>query len=169
MSSLTSSSTGFSGRQPDNVQNIKQFQSSPTSGTISWIFKKLFNTNISVITPSDQKKTVMIPKNLLVLGSIINASDIKLKENIKSIDINNDDFMKLNPVSFQIKNDSQNENHYGLIAEELEIIYPELVSNYVNYKTINYVELIPILISQMQNMQKEIILLKRQINDLNNL
>ena len=106
----------------------------------------------------------MIPKDLLVLGSINNPSDINLKNNIEKID--NSQFEKLNPVSFQYKNDIQQKKHFGLIAQELETIYPELVSNNTGFKSVNYIELIPIILSQMKCMQQEIDKLKEELNEL---
>ena len=162
MSGIFSQTSNYGGRQPDNTQNIKQFVESPGYGTATWVYKKLPNSNITVITPSNQNKTVLIPKDLLVLGSINNPSDINLKNNIEQIDNNN--FNKLNPVSFEYKNDIQQKKHFGLIAQELETIYPELVSNNTGFKSVNYIELIPIILSQMKCMQQEIDKLKEELN-----
>ena len=162
MSGLYSSTPNYGGRQGDNVQNIKQFVSSGY-GAVTWVYKQFSNT--TVITPGDQTKTVLIPKDLIVLGSINNPSDNILKENIETID--STDFLKLNPVKFQFKNDSKHKQHFGLIAQELETIYPELVSNNsIGFKTVNYIELIPILISQIKTMQNDIDILKDELNEI---
>ena len=162
MSGLYSSTPNYGGRQGDNVQNIKQFVSSGY-GAVTWVYKQILNT--TVITPADQTKTVLIPKDLIVLGSINNPSDNILKENIETID--STDLLKLNPVKFQFKNDNKHKNHFGLIAQELEIVYPELVSNNsIGFKTVNYIELIPILISQIKTMQKDIDTLKSELNEI---
>lgn len=163
MSGIYSETPNYSGRQGDNVQNIKQFVTSDV-GTATWIYKKLPNSNETVITPSNQSKTVLIPKDLLVLGAINNPSDINLKNNIEKID--NSQFEKLNPVLFNYKNDIQKKKHYGLIAQELETIYPELVSNNTGFKSVNYIELIPIILSQMKSMQQEIDKLKEELNEI---
>jgi hypothetical protein len=163
MSGIYSQTPNYSGRQGDNVQNIKQFVTSDV-GTATWIYKNLQNSNTNVITPSNQNKTVMIPKDLLVLGSINNPSDVNLKNNIEQID--NSLFEKLNPISFNYKNDIQHKRHFGLIAQELETIYPELVSNNTGFKSVNYIELIPIILSQMKCMQQEIDKLKGELNEL---
>ena len=162
MSGLYSSTPNYGGRQGDNVQNIKQFVSSGY-GAVTWVYKNFSNT--TVITPADQTKTVLIPKDLIVLGSINNPSDNILKENIETID--STDLLKLNPVKFQFKNDNKHKNHFGLIAQELETVYPELVSNNsIGFKTVNYIELIPILISQIKTMQKDIDTLKDELNEI---
>jgi len=166
MSGVFSTTPNYSGRQGDNIQGIKQFVTS-SAGVVDWIYKTISGSTTKVITPYDQTKTVMIPKDLLVLGSINNPSDIILKDNIEQI--NSDDFNKLNPVSFTFKDDDKNKKHYGFIAQELETVYPELVTNTeLGFKSVNYIELIPILLSQMKNMQMEIDKLKEEINKMKN-
>ena len=178
MSGLLSSTPNYSGRQGDQEQGIKQFVTSITGG-VTWIYKKIQNpentqnTQIKVITPSVPTNninlipTVMIPKDLLIIGSIINPSDINLKTNIEELNIKKDKFHSLNPVSFTFKDDEQNKKHFGLIAQELESVYPELVTNSeLGFKTVNYIEMIPILLSQMKSMQLEMDKLKDEINEL---
>jgi hypothetical protein len=163
---LYSTSQGFSGRQPDYTENIKQFTASPGYGNAEWIYTKMSSTNTTVITTYDKQKTVLIPKDLTVLGTINNPSDKTLKENIETVD-SGDLINNLNPVTFQFKNDIKHKKHYGLIAQELELVYPELVTNTdTGFKTVNYIELIPILLAQMKNMQKETDGLKSEIDIL---
>ena len=161
--SVNSSVANYNGRQPDVFQNIKQFFTS-NKGVVYWFYKTI--TNTVYITPSDQTKTVMIPKDLYVVGSITNTSDIKLKENIEDIDEDEfDRILTIRPKKYSFINDNKNKTHYGLIAQDLETIYPELVTTnhhetdegeVQDIKSINYVELIPILICKIQQMQKEI-------------
>lgn len=166
MSGVYSTTPNYSGRQGDNVQSIKQFVTSSV-GVVDWIYKTLTGTIVKVITPYDQTKTVMIPKDLLVLGSINNPSDINLKNNIEQITTDANILKNLNPVSFTFKDDDQNKKHFGFIAQELEILYPELVNdNEGGFKTVNYIEMIPILLSQMKNMQEEIDKLKDEIKKI---
>jgi hypothetical protein len=163
MSGLFSSTPNYSGRQGDQQQGIKQFVTS-FNGVVDWIYKTITGTNVRVITPYDQTKTVMIPKDLLVKGSINNPSDINLKNNVEEIKQDAYKFHKLNPVSFTFKDDEQHKKHYGFIAQELEIIYPELVTDSeLGFKTVNYIEMIPILLSQIQSMQMEINMMKDEI------
>ena len=60
--------------------------------------------------------------------------------------------------------------HYGFIAQEFEEHFPELVVSKVdkdiaNLKAINYLEMIPLLVHQVQQMQKEIDELKDQLTN----
>ena len=61
--------------------------------------------------------------------------------------------------------------HYGFIAQDFEKEFPELISvkpdnNMANIKAINYLEIIPLLVSKIQMMQTEIDELKIQIKKL---
>jgi hypothetical protein len=65
--------------------------------------------------------------------------------------------LNLKAVEYSFKADSTHQLHYGFIAQDVEKLYPELVkTSALGYKTVNYVEFIPILISKMQDMQREI-------------
>ena len=55
------------------------------------------------------------------------SSSRRYKENIKSLNSIDDKIMKLNPVSFTYKKDKTQKKNYGLIAEEVDTIFPEIV------------------------------------------
>ena len=159
--SLIGTIANYGGRQPDNTQNVKQFISS--GDAVIWTYKKM-STGINVITPVDKKRAVLIDNDLYVNGSIYNPSDINLKENINVIsEDKKHNLINLEPVEFEFKKD--NKKHYGFIAQDMEKIYPELVNNNeVGYKTVNYIELIPLLLSKIKDMQKEIDKLKEHLH-----
>jgi hypothetical protein len=77
--------------------------------------------------------------------------------------------MNLTPSSFIFNNDSSNRIHYGFIAQDLENEYPELVQNKPNkmynndLKSVNYLEIIPLLVHKIQLMQIEINELKEKV------
>lgn len=101
------------------------------------------------------------------------ASSIKVKKNIE--DIREEDalnVLNLRPVKFDYKwDENDNQNQVGLIAEEVEKIYPELVGEeYKDIgnpeyqpKSLNYVGLIPYLIKIVQMQQEEINMLKAKL------
>ena len=89
----------------------------------------------------------------------IQSSSIQFKEDVKSIDLDPEDFMKLNPVSFRYKSDVENIKNpiqYGLIAEELKNIIPEMVQtdNAGEPYTVSYQFLAPLLLAQVQKDHK---------------
>jgi len=164
--SLFGTVANYGGKQPDNSQGIKQFVSSD-SGQAIWVYKRLPN-GLQVQTPADKIKPVYINTDLYVNGSIYNPSDKNLKKNIESISFNKiDDLTNLNPVQYSFKDDIKNKVHYGFIAQDIEKIYPELVKNSeMGYKTINYIEFIPLLVQKINDNAKEIELLKLKIQEL---
>jgi hypothetical protein len=157
----------YGGKQPDNSTYIKQFNST-ASGYASWIFKK-FN-GIPFITTASSK-SVLIQKDLVVVGSINNSSDVKLKENIEAITNDDcDEFLKVKAKKYNYKNDENKKLRYGVIAQELEHFFPHLVSEMVEddgtvTKTVNYMDMIPILLCKIQKMQTEIDVLKEKIDN----
>jgi hypothetical protein len=168
MSNLFSTVSNYSGRQPDNVENIKQFVTN-ISNQVIWVYKRL-SSGMTVITPGDQTKNVLIPLDLYVTGSLFNPSDANLKTNIQKLPFEKQDsLLNLNAVEFQYKSDLRKKIHYGFIAQDVETIFPELVSSdAIGYKTVNYIEFIPVILSKMQSMQEEINELKRdKYNHLN--
>jgi len=161
--SLIGTVANYGGRQPDNFQNTKQFIEGIT-GQAVWVYKRLLN-GTKVQTPANKKISVYIDSDLYVNGSIYNPSDIHLKDKIEPITENRcSDFNNLEPKEFIYKEDPT-KKHFGFIAQDVEKIYPELVKNSdLGYKTINYIEIIPLLVSKINSMQKEIDELKEKCN-----
>lgn len=162
--SLIGTVANYGGRQPNNTTNIKQFVVSG-GGDAIWIYKKL-PTGLKVQTPANKNSPIYIDNDLFVNGSIFNTSDLILKENIISLsDAKLDDLFNLNPVKYYFKSDISKKTHYGFVAQEVEKIFPELVKDSIlGYKTVNYIELIPMIVFKMKTMQNEIIELKEKIN-----
>ena len=166
MSGNQSSVANYSGRQPDLFQNIKQFFTS-TPGIVYWFYKTVSGT--IYITPADQTKTVLIPKDLFVGGSITNTADVTLKQDIEKIsNAEVDRILDVRPVKYSFIGDETSRKHYGVIAQDLDLVYPELVrqeshiDGSPDIKSVNYIGLIPILICKIQQMQKEIDELKNR-------
>ena len=106
------------------------------------------------------------------------TSDARLKTNIR--DVKNDAIFKLNalhPIQFQWKQvddvaieDSVivntphfsedmdfDKSHYGLIAQDVQKLFPELVEESGDgYLSVNYIELIPLLIQAVQELSEKV-------------
>jgi hypothetical protein len=164
----------YGGRQPNNTAYIKNFVPGTPSDlwSVSSYYPAGTNNNYSVLVPSsDSYNNVYVPGNLYVDGSIINPSDINLKENINIIDCDKTNkILNLKPCEFTYKNDDKSQIHFGFIAQEFEKEIPELiytkpdgVNESSNLKAINYLEIIPLLVNKIQLMEKEIDELREQI------
>ena len=86
------------------------------------------------------------------------TSDINLKENITTVDNALDITNQLRGVRFEWKKDHK--PSYGVIAQELEQILPELVTN-TDPKTVNYNGIIGVLIEAIKELKNEIEELKK--------
>ena len=111
-------------------------------------------------------------------SGFVSSSDASLKDNIQSISNVLDGIRDINPVTYNFKTDIENNNQqsqrnttndnnirvrYGFIAQELEEIFPDVVHTMPSgEKGIAYQELIPILVSAIQELQGEIDALKEE-------
>jgi hypothetical protein len=101
-------------------------------------------------------------ENLTTTGTMTSAqfnmnSDKNLKKDIEELKDEFDDILKLNPVKFKWKEDFSNNTNtqYGLIAQDVQEIYPELVDqDDKSNLTVNYIGFIPLMISHIQNLHK---------------
>jgi len=103
--------------------------------------------------------------NILASKTITNTSDIKLKKNINNIDhIDVDKLNNLQPKKYNFKN-NDTDLHFGFIAQDVELIYPNLVSydKQTDIKSINYIEFIPLMIKKINYMNENINSLKQII------
>lgn len=109
------------------------------------------------------------------------ASDRKFKKDIVQINNGLDIIKKLNPTTYYFRTDDYKfmnlpvEKQYGFIAQELEKVLPEVVRDQiifddndqkVEYKGVNYTELIPVLTKAIQEQQTQIENQQAQIEEL---
>ena len=128
----------------------------------------LFELNDSdqiVAKDNKQFKLLDVVNNVNVGGNIIVTSDERLKDNIK--DLTNDDIDKLTTITPKQYNMKFSEGeHYGFIAQEVEKIYPSLVhTNEEGYKSLNYIEFIPLLLLKIKDLEKQIKNIQTQSDD----
>jgi hypothetical protein len=115
---------------------------------------------------SDISGNISIYGDLSVSGDVTAnqftpLSDYRIKENIKRLD---DTFTVDNLIPVTYINKNNNKQDIGLIAHELQEIYPFLVNGEKDgpeTQSINYMGLIGILIKEIQELKKEIKLLQK--------
>lgn len=99
-------------------------------------------------------------EKLEVSGSIkagafyYSSSDVRLKTNISVIENPIEKIMQLEGVEFNWKENG--EKSIGLIAQEVEKVFPEIVSSGGEYKSVGYANLVAPLIEAVKYQQKEI-------------
>jgi len=100
------------------------------------------------------------------LGTI--SSSIEFKHNIADLSDDSAKLLSLNPVKFTYKNDAKNITQYGLLAEEVNKVLPELVSMGKNGKpeTVKYHLLSALLIKELQKQHESIMTLKDAVQSI---
>ena len=130
--------------------------------------------------------------DLAYMGSLIGPpSDIRLKRNLHAMDTTLDKIMALEAKTYRYETGPGFEHlhlsegvHHGFVAQELELIFPELVKDVVQpapegsgetaaaepetYKSVNTIELIPLLVRAIQEQQKTIEDLRMRLEILEN-
>lgn len=124
-------------------------------------------------------------------GTLYNSSDLALKDNIQPLSNASSILSQLQPKTYEYKisqfptiNLPQN-THHGLIAQEVEVILPNLVKSFtepaemdsagnvinpeVSVKAVNYIEFIPILIAGYNEQIATIDSLKDRLTEIENL
>jgi Chaperone of endosialidase len=96
------------------------------------------------------------------------ASSERYKTRIAPMGSNTEKLERLRPVSFHLKSDPNGAVQYGLIAEEVDKVYPELVirDNEGKIQGVRYDELAPMLLNEMQKQQSTIAAQTSEIHDL---
>jgi phage-related tail fiber protein len=96
----------------------------------------------------------------LYATNFYSTSDLLLKANVQELSDNldvSDAISKLAPKAFTFKDDSENKQHYGLIAQDVEEVLPALVStNDDGFKSVNYVEIIALLLAEVKTLSARV-------------
>ncbi len=75
------------------------------------------------------------------------TSDANLKKNISTIASSTDIVRALRGVNFNWKNDESDTKRIGFIAQEVQLVAPELVSSEGGYLSVNYLNFAPLLVN----------------------
>jgi len=100
--------------------------------------------------------------DVIVNGTSFVSSSQLLKTNINEFTDGLNYIMDMRPVKYTRKNTNRNE--LGFIAEEMEHVLPVAVSDKTEYKSIAYTQIIPVLVSALQEQQNKITELELKIN-----
>ena len=126
--------------------------------------------NVGIGTTSPSQK-LHVAGNIIATGEVTAyvASDRRLKENITPITSALDYINRLNPVTYnwnakakELNSNKPNSLDYGLIAQEVESVLPNIVHGIFDdkYKSIDYIKLIPIMVGAIKELKQEINRLK---------
>jgi trimeric autotransporter adhesin len=128
----------------------------------NWIYGSGGNIGIGATTPSQKLE---VSGNVLAT-SYMTSSDRSLKENITLLPDALAKVLSLRGYSFNWKNDGRED--IGIIAQEVETVYPEIVHTDPNTgtKSVEYANLIAPMIEAMREQQNMIDTQQREIDEL---
>lgn len=155
--------SNYSGRIPDVAANVKNFVIGPEQSSllaiqnINGVPTITFTANLPVFINNDFT---------LGHGSTM-TSDERLKTDITKVTKETvDQIMNLEVKEFSYKDETNKNRHYGFIAQNVERVLPILVEEKQlksskevfepAYKTVNYLEIIPLLVQKIQDLQEQI-------------
>lgn len=99
--------------------------------------------------------------SITAAGNITAYSDVRLKENIFTIDNALDKVLKMRGVYFNRRDIIGGKRETGVVAQEIEIVLPEVVHNSGTYLSVGYGNIVGVLIEAIKE-------LKAELNDLKN-
>jgi len=154
--------TGIPGATSGNGLTIKNKSGGADN---HWTFYNWSSGNLSLYKAGDLKGTFSAAD-----GIYSPASDRRLKTNITPIEENILEKVKqLKPARYHFKDHAEGERQYGLIAQEVQQVFPELtpviesVADGGEKDTLgmSYMELVPILVKAIQEQQTDLEALRR--------
>lgn len=145
------------------------FNSADISGALTSASLAVDNVavdNATIGHSSDTDLLTVASGSLTLAGDLVTSSDKNLKSNIASLGPVLTKLISLNPKRYTMKNDAELKEKIGLLAQDIQAVFPELVDENNDYMSVNYQALIPILISAVNEQTKRNESLKQRIEIL---
>ncbi len=138
--------------------------------TFNMVYSGTGNFGIGTASPAQK---LDVTGNIAVAGNIFTSSDIRFKKNVTTLSGSLDKLMKLRGTEYDWKvkefpaKNFDNRHQIGFIAQELEKVFPELVTTAKDgYKSVDYTHIVPVLVEAMKEQQKMIEQLKLENSTL---
>ncbi len=91
-------------------------------------------------------------------GAWLSGSDARLKQDITAMGGVLPRVLQLRPVAYHFRNDAKkNSRSLGLIAQEVEPLFPEVVGEHDGMKALAYSELVPVAIGAIQELNEKVL------------
>ncbi len=113
-----------------------------------------FSNNLQISNSAITSSSYIQSSNYIAALYFINTSDIRLKENVAKIQNASEKIKYISGVTFDWK--ANKEKSMGVIAQEVEKVFPELVIGNKDNKAVNYNGLIGVLIEAIKDLKNEI-------------
>ena len=129
----------------------------------------LINTSSGDLTIDSASGITRVDDNLIVAGDINVNSDARLKANIISLGFTLGKLLQVDGKTYTFKDDKNHNSKIGLLAQDIEKVFPELVTETNGIKSVNYQGLIPVLINALKEQDEKMKVQQSQIDELKNL
>jgi len=123
---------------------------------------------------SNAQESIEVSGNILATESLIANSDKRIKTNIEPITNALEKVESIRGVYFNKINGSNDKKHIGVIGQEIEEVFPELVETYSenhgfkDFKGVKYANLVAPLIEAIKELSEQNKLLNDRISILEN-
>ena len=94
--------------------------------------------------------TVLFDGTTTIAGDLSINSDARLKANIISLGSTLAKVLQIDGKSYTMKKDENKKQKIGVLAQDIEKVFPELVSESNGVKSVNYQGLVPVLINALK-------------------
>ena len=164
------------GIQGSNAARLEAYDYGPDTG-LDLVINTIGNGKVGIGTSTPQEKLDIKAGNGRVEEGYnwLTNSDIRLKKNISTLDSSLDKISRVRGVRFDsTKEETSQKNagkHIGVIAQELEKEYPELVvgDEETGYKAVAYDKLTAVLIEAVKELKDQNMKQKAEIQELRSL
>ena len=132
------------------------------------------NTTTNAVNIYDGSFWFEFPSSVDSAAGSLSVSDERFKDNVETLDGSLDKVTQLRGVEFDWNTGpKEGQKDIGVIAQELETVFPELVHNKPSFgvddaKAVDYDKLTAVLIEAVKELKEEQIQLKERIKDLEN-
>jgi hypothetical protein len=139
---------------PNGLELINRTNGPLVFGTNNlWRMRITSGGNVGIGTDSPSYKLHVIG-DIAYTGNIYDVSDFRLKENVTPLTDAIEKVSALRGIYFSLKGESPSKREVGVIAQEVEAVLPEAVSEDAEgYKSVDYSKLTPLLIEATKAQQ----------------
>ena len=100
--------------------------------------------------------TVLFDGTTTIAGDLSINSDMRLKANIISLGSTLSKLLQIDGKTYTMKRDKNQKQKIGVLAQDIEKVFPELVSESKGIKSVNYQGLVPVLINSIKEQEEKI-------------
>ena len=107
---------------------------------------------------------VLFDGTTTIAGDLNINSDARLKANIISLGATLSKLLQIDGKTYTMKKDANHKKKIGLLAQDIEKVFPELVTETNDIKSVNYQGLVPVLINAMKEQDDKITKQQQEID-----